>query len=46
MNCNMNSFEIYECMNVGMERIDLSGTNTILSNLFVINIYNSVVQGY
>ena len=38
--------EIYEYMNVRNGQDWLSGTNTIYSNLFVINIYNSVVWGY
>ena len=35
--------EIYEYMNVGNGQDRPNGTNTIFSNLFVINIYNSVI---
>ena len=46
MNCYTIFLEIYEYMNVGNGQNWLSSINTILSNLFVINIHNSVVWGY
>ena len=36
----------YEYMNAGNGQNWLSSISTIFSNLFVINIHNSVVQGY